>query len=72
MPNGMLRHSLEGAVIFISLQHFIVPTLDLLPFWQARGQTGLATPLDALETFWKHFGSFCVNKEAIKTKSLKL
>ena len=28
--NGMLRHSLDGSVICISLQHFIVPALDLM------------------------------------------
>ena len=35
--NGMIRHSLGGAVIFISLQHFIAPALDLMPCLQARG-----------------------------------
>ena len=35
--NGMLRHSLEGAVIFISLQHFIAPALYLMPCLQAQG-----------------------------------
>ena len=34
--NGMLRHLL-GAVVLISLQHFIAPALDLLPCLQARG-----------------------------------
>ena len=29
--NGMLRHSLGGAVIFISLQHFILPYLIYCP-----------------------------------------
>ena len=29
--NGMLHHSLGGAVIFISLQHFIAFVLDLMP-----------------------------------------
>ena len=29
--NGMLRQSLRGAVIFVSLQHFIAPALDLMP-----------------------------------------
>ena len=29
--NGMLRHSLGGAVIFISLQHFILPCLTYCP-----------------------------------------
>ena len=29
--NGILRHSLAGVVIFISLQHFIAPALDLMP-----------------------------------------
>ena len=33
----MLRHSLDGAVTFISLQHFIAPALDLMPCLQARG-----------------------------------
>ena len=33
----MLRHWSEGAVIFISVQHFIAPALDLLPYLQARG-----------------------------------
>ena len=33
----MLHHSLGGAVIFISLQHFIAPALDLMPCLQARG-----------------------------------
>ena len=33
----MLRHSLGGAVFFISLQHFIAPALDLMPCLQARG-----------------------------------
>ena len=28
--NGMLHHSLGGAVIFISLQHFIAPSLKLM------------------------------------------
>ena len=28
--NGMLHHSLGGAVIFIPLKHFIAPTLDLM------------------------------------------
>ena len=30
--NGMLRHSLGGSVIFISLPRFIAPALDLIPF----------------------------------------
>ena len=34
--NGMLCHSLGWAVIFISLQHFIAPALDLMPCLQAR------------------------------------
>ena len=34
--NGMLRHSLGGVLIFISLQHFIAPALDLLPYVQAQ------------------------------------
>ena len=33
----MLRHSLGGAVIFISLQHFIAPALDSMPCLQAQG-----------------------------------
>ena len=37
MRNGMLRYSLGGEVIFISLQHFIAPALDLMPCLQARG-----------------------------------
>ena len=35
--NGMLRHSLRGAVIFISLQHLIAPASDVMPCFQARG-----------------------------------
>ena len=35
--NGMLRHALGGAVIFIYLQHFIAPALDLMPCLHARG-----------------------------------
>ena len=27
--DGMLRHALGGAVMFLSLQHFIAPALDL-------------------------------------------
>ena len=34
---GMLSHSLGGAVVFISFQHFIAPALDLLPCLQAWG-----------------------------------
>ena len=34
----MLRHTLGGAVIFISLQHFIAPVLDLMPRLQAEVQ----------------------------------
>ena len=37
--NGILCHSLGGAVIFLSLQHFIAPALDLmncLPSLQKR------------------------------------
>ena len=30
-PNGMLHHSLGGAVIFISWQHFIFPSLTYCP-----------------------------------------
>ena len=33
----MLWHLLGGAVIFISLKHFIAPALDLMPCLQARG-----------------------------------
>ena len=33
----MLCHALGGAVILISLQHFIAPALDLLPCLQAQG-----------------------------------
>ena len=33
----MLRHSLGGAVIFISMQHFIAPALGLMPCLQAQG-----------------------------------
>ena len=39
MNNGMLRHSLGRAVIFIYLQNFNAPALDLtacLPFRQRR------------------------------------
>ena len=35
--NGMLRHSLGGAVNFISLQHFIAPAFDVMPCLQAQG-----------------------------------
>ena len=35
--NGMLRHSLGGVVILISLVHFIATALDLMPCLQARG-----------------------------------
>ena len=35
--NGMLRHSLGRAVIFISLHYFIAPGLVLMPYLQARG-----------------------------------
>ena len=31
LENGMLRHSLGGAVIFISMQHFILPYLTYCP-----------------------------------------
>ena len=34
--NGMLRHSLGGAIIFISLQHFIAPALDLMDCLPSR------------------------------------
>ena len=30
VENGMLRHSFGGAVIFISLQHFILPNLQAI------------------------------------------
>ena len=33
----MLHHSLGGAVIFISLEHFIAPALDLIPCFKAQG-----------------------------------
>ena len=33
----MLPHSLGGTVIYISLQHFIAPPLDLMPCLQSRG-----------------------------------
>ena len=29
--NGMLRHLLGGAVVFISLQHFVLPDLTYCP-----------------------------------------
>ena len=29
---GMLRHSLGVAVIMFSLQHFIAPSVDLMPY----------------------------------------
>ena len=34
--NGMLRHSLGGEVIFLSLQHFIASNLDLMPCLPSR------------------------------------
>ena len=30
VENGMLRHSLGGAVMFFSFQYFIAPALDLI------------------------------------------
>ena len=36
--SGMLHHSFGGAVIFLSLQHFIAFALDLMPCLQARGK----------------------------------
>ena len=36
IKNGMLRHSLGGAVILFSLQHFIAPALGLLPCLPSR------------------------------------
>ena len=36
MLNGMLNHSFGGAVIFISLQHFNAPSLDLMPCLPSR------------------------------------
>ena len=38
VETGVLRHSLGGAVIFSSLQHFIAPALDLMPRLQAEVQ----------------------------------
>ena len=38
VETGMLRHSLGGAVIFISLQLFIAPVFDLMPRLQAEVQ----------------------------------
>ena len=35
--SGMLQHSLGREVIFLSLQNFISPALDLMPCLQARG-----------------------------------
>ena len=32
----MLRHSFGGAVIFLSLKHFIAPALDLMPCLPSR------------------------------------
>ena len=33
---GMLQHSFVGAVIFLSLQHFITPALDYMPCLRRR------------------------------------
>ena len=40
LHNGMLRHSfgIVGAVICISLLHFIAPALDLMPCLQVPGR----------------------------------
>ena len=35
--NGMLRHCFGGAVIVLSLQHFIAPASNLLPCLPSRG-----------------------------------
>ena len=46
--NGMLRHSLGGAVILMSLQHLIAPALDLiphLPSWQRREAIKALNPI---------------------------
>ena len=32
LENGMLQHLFDRAVIFLSLQHFIAPALDLMPY----------------------------------------
>ena len=36
LNDGMLQHPFEGAVIFVSLQHFIAPAFDLMPCLPSR------------------------------------
>ena len=51
--NGMLRHSLGGAVICISLQYFIAPALDLMPaLW---GSCSLPPGLGGLVSLYSLF-----------------
>ena len=44
--NGMLRHSLGGAVICIYLQHFIASALGLMPCLQAQSMRALNSDLN--------------------------
>ena len=36
LNDGMLQHSFEGAMIFVSLQHFIAPAFELMPCLPSR------------------------------------
>ena len=59
--NGMLHHSFGGAVIFLSLQHFIAaPSLDLMPRLQALDKvykSCLKTYKSCLKTYGEiHYG----------------
>ena len=58
--NGMLRPSLRGAVIFISLQHFIAPVLDLISCLQAWGMRDCNKGIKFKKGVWRIF--FCQPK----------
>ena len=66
--NGMLRNTLGGAVIFISLQHFIFPTLDLmlcLPSRQRRAAIIRFGGFFRSKHFFRNCGPCCLRSSTI-------
>ena len=61
----MLCHSIGREVIFVSLQHFIAPALDLIPCWQVQGMRdcnkGIKFQKGAINHLWYEKENFFPN-----------
>ena len=65
--NGMLHHS-SGREVFFSLQHLIIPALDLMPCLQAQGtrdcnealNSRKEQPIAALKNFLTNANVWCI------------